>query len=133
MNTPSTHSLAVEYTRKSPSEQYLKPSAYANGIHPISPKAAAYLDEHSFFCTVPKGKVFLKSGSICPYVFIVNKGMVRGFIKEGKKDITSWITIENEMVTSISSFFSQLPAFENVQALEDCVLTGLYFDKMQPM
>ncbi|MES2776234.1 MAG: Crp/Fnr family transcriptional regulator [Bacteroidota bacterium] len=131
MENAYSPSLTVEYTRQTPSVNYIQPSAYANAIHSIGDEAAAYIDKHSFFCTIAKGKVFLKAGTICPYIFIVNKGVVRGFMKDGKKEITTWITAENEMVTSISSFFSQQPSLENVQALEDCELTGLYYDKLQ--
>ena len=51
--------------------------------------------------------------------------MVRGFIKEGKKDITTWITAEGEMVTSILSFELKGSAIENMQAIEDCEMLAL--------
>ena len=50
---------------------------------------------------------------------------MRGFIKEGQKDITTWITAENEMVTSISGLDIQGPGIENIQAIEDCELLAL--------
>jgi len=131
MKSKPSFTLTIDYSKKSISPDYIRPSYFANALFPISLDAIKYIDDHSFFCKIPKGKIFLKQGNICPYVFIVNKGVARGFIKNGKKEITTWITAENEMVTSISSFFSQTPAIENIQALEDCELTGLSFDILE--
>ncbi len=121
----------IEYSRLPLPENCVKPSAFANAIYPIADEMANIIDEHSFFCTIPKGKIILKTGEICAYVFIVNKGALRGFAKDGTKEITSWITVENEMVTSISSFFVQLPSFENIQALENCELIGLSYEHLE--
>ena len=134
MMDETNHALpAVEYTRKSPSPDYIKPSLYTHAIAPITKEAGSYIDKHAFFCTIPKGKIFFKAGTVCPYIFMINKGMVRGFIKDGKKEITTWIAIETNMITSIGSFFNQLPSLENIHALEDCELTGLSYEHLQHM
>lgn len=52
-------------------------------------------------------------------IFILNSGVLRGFIKEGKKEITTWITSDNEIVTSITSLDLAIPALENIQAIEN--------------
>src|SRR5688572_15336364 len=89
-----------------------------NTFHPISADISDYLYQHSFVVSYRKGKLLLKSGSVCPYIYFIKKGAIRGYVQEGKKDITTWITAENEMVTSINSFDLQTPAMENIQALE---------------
>ena len=58
-------------------------------------------------------------------MYLMCKGALRGFAKNGTIGITSWIIVENEMVTSISSFFVQLPLFINIQAIENCEMIGL--------
>ncbi len=121
----------IEYNKLPLPSDCIKPSQYANAIYPITNDTASIIDEHSFFCRIPKGKTILKAGEICPYVFIVCKGALRGFVKDGTKDITSWITIDNEMVTSISSFFLQLPSFENIHAIENCELIGLAYEHLE--
>lgn len=131
MRTFSNIISIIEYNKIALPENLIKPSNFANAIFPISAEAAAYIDSHSFFCNIPKGKTILKSGEVCRYCFIVNKGALRGHIKDGTKDITTWITFDSEMVASISSFFNQKPAFENIQAIENCELIGLSHDDLE--
>ena len=58
---------------------------------------------------------------------------MRGFIKEGKKDITTWITAENEVVSSISTLDSRTPAMENMQAIDNCELLALTYPDFQDL
>jgi CRP-like cAMP-binding protein len=94
-------------------------------FHPLSEDLKAYFRNHSFSCSFHKGKLLLKAGEVCEYVYFIKKGAVRGFIKEGSKDITTWITAEKELVTSISGFDKKEPALENMQAIEDCEMLAL--------
>jgi CRP-like cAMP-binding protein len=131
MNSNLLSVSIIEYNKIPLPHNCVKPSEYANAIYPITNETAKAMDEYSFFCSIPKGKTILKAGEICPYVFIVCKGALRGFVKDGNKDITSWITVDNEMVSSISSFFMQLPSFENIQAIEACELIGLSYHHLE--
>jgi CRP-like cAMP-binding protein len=129
---PSIEGLfLVERTRAQVPFGYPLPSTFLNLYHTLSERGARFLDSRAFHCVVPKGKVLLKNGQTCPYLFLMHKGIMRGYILEGKNEITTWITAENELVTSISSFFNQVPSLENIQALEDCELIGLDFDVLE--
>ncbi|MES1223398.1 MAG: Crp/Fnr family transcriptional regulator, partial [Bacteroidota bacterium] len=64
-------------------------------------------------------------------IYFIKKGAVRGFIKENGKDITTWITAENEMVTSISGLESHEPSIENMQAIEDCDMLAITYDDLK--
>lgn len=102
-------------------------------FHPIGREAIRFIKQHIIACTVRKKKFILKTGTFCHYIYFIKKGAVRGFIKEGNKDITTWITVENEMVTSISSLDIQLPSIENMQAIEDCELLALSYTDLQEL
>src|SRR3954470_15235194 len=73
-----------------------------NYFHPVSGGAADYLREHVFEVRIPRGKLVVKLGQICENVYFIRRGVLRGYIREGAKDITTWITAEGELVTSIS-------------------------------
>lgn len=83
------------------------------------------MDDHIFPSSFLKGDLLLKAGDICEHIYFIKKGAVRGYIKEGDKDITTWITAEHELVASISGFSTQQPARENMQAIEDCEMLTL--------
>ncbi len=87
-------------------------------LHPISPEIVEFLQEKTSYRQVRKGKMLVRSGEVCHHLYFIRKGAVRGFIKEEEKDITTWISIENEVVTSISGLNDQAPSVENIQVIE---------------
>jgi len=100
-------------------------------FHPLSEGAKLFLQKHSYSCSFQKGKLLLKTGDICEDIYFIKKGVVRGFIHEGTKDITTWITADNELVSSITALDSKKPSRENIQAIEDCEMLALTFDDLQ--
>ena len=102
-------------------------------LHPLSPEIEAYLKEHVTTCSTRKRKLILKEGAVCNYIYFLVKGAVRGFIREGQKDITTWIVIENDLVTSIFSLDNPAPSIENIQALENCELLALSFESLNEL
>src|SRR5215831_751004 len=104
---------------------------FANAVHPLSVGAKAYANEKVFNYRLRKGDMLLKAGEISSTIYLVRKGILRGYVKEGIKDITTWISPEGELVASIRSFGLQEPGQENIQAIEDCELTGMRFDDLE--
>ncbi len=91
-------------------------------FHPLSPEIKAYISHHIVTRQVSKRILLLKEGETCHHVYFIRKGIVRGFFREGTKDITTWITAENELVSSISTWDIPRPVTENIQVLEDAEL-----------
>lgn len=110
---PLKHSTLEEAT------QFL---ALANSLHPIKEGVINFLLKNSYPVTVKKGKLLIKAGEICTNMYFVKKGVLRGFIKNEKRDITTWITADGELVSAISSFIFEIPTEENIHAIEDCEL-----------
>jgi len=104
-----------------------------NYFYPLSEGIKDYFRKHSYSCSFRKGKLLLKAGEICEHIYFIKKGAVRGFIKEGTRDITTWITAENEVVSSISSLDAREPAQENMQAIENCELLALTYADFQDL
>ena len=104
-----------------------------NYFYPLSEGIKDYFRKHSYYCTFRKGKLLLKADEICEHIYFIKKGAVRGFIKDGTKDITTWITAENEIVTSISSLDIREPAQENMQAIENCEMLALTYADFQDL
>jgi CRP-like cAMP-binding protein len=101
-----------------------------NKIYPVSPGAIDYVKQKAGIVQIGKGSLLVNSGDHCDHLFFVCRGVLRGYVKQNNKDITTWITPELEMVTSISSFFKQVPSIENIEALEDCVLVAIHRNDM---
>lgn len=75
-----------------------------------------------------KGSHIVRSGEICDRIHLIRKGLVRGYFNYNDNEITTWVSIDNEMVTSISGFFKNGPGFENIQCLEDTFTESLSYE-----
>lgn len=105
-------------------------AAVLSTVYPLSAGASGYIKEKLELVQITKGTLLISSGQHCDRLYFVNKGVLRGYVKQENKDITTWITAENEIVTSISSYYQQIPSIENIEALEDCLLVSLHRDEM---
>lgn len=104
---------------------------FVKNIYPISIEAQAFLNQKSYPGHLNKGELLVTAGSMCSHIYLIRKGILRSFVKEGSKEITTWISSEQELATCITSFGLQQPARENIQALEDCELTALSLEDLQ--
>jgi CRP-like cAMP-binding protein len=104
---------------------------FVNTIHPVRPEVTEYVMNNSSSVSVSKNSLLLKSGDICRHLYLVKKGVLRGYIKDGTKEITTWITAESEIVTSINGFHQQKPSPENIHAIEHCELVAFPYDSLQ--
>jgi len=93
-----------------------------NYFHPLSQPVIDFLASHVSKKKCPKGELLLKAGNICEEVYFIEKGIIRGYINDNGRDITTWISCEQELVTSIYSLDLNVPSLENIQTLEDCEL-----------
>jgi CRP-like cAMP-binding protein len=107
--------------------------ATLNSFHPIGEGIRNFLEKHSYTCSFEKGKFLLKTGDVCEDIYYIKNGVVRGFIKEGDKDITTWITADNELVSSISAIDNREATRENVQAIEDCDMLAMRYSDLEKL
>ncbi|MGN6605020.1 MAG: Crp/Fnr family transcriptional regulator [Ginsengibacter sp.] len=100
-------------------------NAFFNSIAPISPGATNVFDQHTFPIQIKKNKLLLKPGSVADHFYFIVKGVVRGYIKEEGRQITTWIVSENEIIGSIRTLGTNTLCQEYLQALEDCELIAI--------
>lgn len=70
-----------------------------------------------------KGDYLISENQVCNEIVFVKSGILRSFFINSKEDeITNCFTFENEFMTAFSSFITQSPTDENIQAITDCEL-----------
>jgi CRP-like cAMP-binding protein len=121
------------YQRNETSSDVSSVATILNYFHPVSEDIVRFLKEHAYSVFFNKGELLLEAGQVCEHVYFIKKGVVRGFIKEGKKAITTWITAEGEMVSSILNFEVKGSSIENMQAIEDCETLALTLDDLEKL
>jgi CRP/FNR family transcriptional regulator, anaerobic regulatory protein len=102
-----------------------------NDILPLSPELKVFLQAKLRITKYKKGEHISNSGEYCDKLFVLRKGLVRGYFISGGKEVTTWISCDSELVTSISGFFRRRASKENIQCLEDTSAEYLLYDDLK--
>lgn len=99
---------------------------YLASFNMLSKEEIQLLVERGQTKTLKKGEYFIREGSICKDIAFVQSGLFRSFYHNSAgEEITYCFTFSNSFVTAYSSFLSQTPTFENVEALTDVTLFSI--------
>ncbi|WNH12928.1 Crp/Fnr family transcriptional regulator [Thalassobellus suaedae] len=101
-----------------------------NSIYPLSKSLNKFFSNVLVYKQYKKGDYIVRSGEVCDRLFVIRKGLVRGYFNYNEKEITTWVSVDNEFVTSISGYFKNEPALENIQCLEDTYTESLSYEHM---
>lgn len=72
---------------------------------------------------VKRNEIIIASGDVCNEFYFVGKGCLRVFFLNSKgNEKTNHIALENTIISAMSSFITQKPSYEMVDALEDSEL-----------
>lgn len=106
---------------------------FIDQIYPLNDEIIDFIKQNTYLKKVAKGKFLLKPGEMCDHYYFIHKGILRSFLKFGKKEITVWINPENEITTAIRSMSNNKPSDEFIQAIEDCELVAIPFETMKKL
>jgi CRP-like cAMP-binding protein len=98
---------------------------FLSAAFPLSPELQAAVQQIVTKRNIKKKQVFVKEGEMCTTIYFIIKGLTRAYLLRNGKDITLWISIEDEFETAVEGFFNGKPAKENIEALEDCMLESI--------
>src|ERR1700749_1474639 len=101
---------------------------YLKKISPLSEAAANFLRQHTKRVQFRKKKVLLHPKEICMEVWFIEKGLIRCFERFNRKNMCNWFMKENDIATSVISFFTGIPSVETVQAMEDSIVYSISKD-----
>lgn len=100
-------------------------------FHPLSESFISYHLDKCEFINIKKNKFILSPIDNNNSMYFLLEGVVRGFVKEGKKDISTWFSFENELVSAIRQ--PNVPSnhsMEYLQAVEDCRLICVPYENI---
>lgn len=103
---------------------------FLNSIYPLSKSLNKFLSNAIKSSHYKKGEYIVRKGEICDRIHVIRKGLIRGYFDFNDKEITTWVSVDSEMVTSISGYFKNEPALENIQCLEDTFTESLSYKDM---
>jgi signal-transduction protein with cAMP-binding, CBS, and nucleotidyltransferase domain len=93
-----------------------------NGVHPLPVELLERLEKKVQKKVFSIGDFILRDGQICRYVYYIERGIVSHKSIGDKAEATTWILCENDIVTSVNSYFQQTPSDENIIAIENTIV-----------
>lgn len=78
-----------------------------------------------------KKEILYKVGDTCDQLFLIKKGLIRSYYEVNGQEITTWVSHDDYIFTSIPGYFSQQVCKENIQCLEDTYVEYLYYEDME--
>ena len=102
-----------------------------NFITPLSSKIQERLNDCLVEERFPKKHVLVKEGSTAKRIYFINSGFARAYYYRDGKEFTSWFMGTGDFMISVYSFFTQNPAVENIELLEDTTLISLTWTQLQ--
>ncbi len=104
---------------------------YFRRFMPMSRKDVENFMNYCAFREFRKKEIILDSGETENYLNLVLKGVVRKYIKAGKKDVTLQLATEGHVVNSEISFLTRRPTIVILEALEPVMLCSLSHKNME--
>ena len=102
-----------------------------NNLHPMSEALSEKIRSQAKTTIFKKGEFILKEGQVCDSACLVVKGLVRFYYMNEGKDITSRLLDEGFIISSWTSFYTQKPATEFIEAAEDSTLVCIGYKAIQ--
>lgn len=96
---------------------------YIEQFHPLSESLILHYQQNCELLKIRKNKFILSPLDANNAAFFLIKGVMRAFVREGKKDISTRFGFENEYIEAIRQQGNQSAySIEYLQAIEDCQL-----------
>lgn len=84
--------------------------------------------------TLPKKQLLLKEGQTAKRIYFIRQGFARAFYHDPDgREHTLWFMGTGDVMISVYSFFTQQPAYENIELLEPCVVQSISYQQLEDL
>jgi len=80
-----------------------------------------------------KGHILHKEGTVCAFIYLIEKGIARTFYYKEGKNISVHFAIEGELTTAIDSLISKKYSRYGIELLEDSEIQVIPYQKLQEL
>ena len=99
--------------------------------HPISNELQDEFYKHAIAIQLTEGQYLLHQGEKCHHMYFILEGALMAYSLHQEKKITTYISVENEFVSSLSGLYGEQPSREAIVAVEPTLLLGVHTDILQ--
>ncbi|WP_162425752.1 helix-turn-helix domain-containing protein [Pontibacter pudoricolor] len=109
--------------------------AYILGLlsmqHPVSEELQGEFYKHAIAIQLQEGQHLLRQGDKCNYMYFIREGAMMAYSLHKHKKITTYISVENEFVSSLSGLYGSQPSREAIVAIEPTLVLGVHTAVLQ--
>ena len=100
-------------------------------ITPLPAPMQSRVNQENLIQTFPRRTLLLRPGETARRLYFIRRGFLRAFfIDENGKECTTWFMGKGDLMISVYSFFTQQPAHEYIEVLQDCKLQSLSWNQL---
>ena len=100
-------------------------------VYPMSEALIQEFYDNIISLNLNKNEVLVEEGCVCHYMYFIKKGALMGRATHNGKQIVTYISVENEFVSSISGLFGDNVSKEAIVAVEEVSLLAMHYDTLQ--
>jgi len=93
-----------------------------NKFHPVSEAASDFLRKNCRIKDFDRCYHLLQPGDVCKTYYFIHEGMIRSYLRDRDREITTWVSSAGEIVTSIHGMNTMSPSVEYIQTIRRCSL-----------
>lgn len=82
---------------------------------------------------LPKGYILVPQNTICNDLYFIEKGLTRTFYLKDGKDITDWISTENNFAVSLISFVNRVPDRRIIELIEPSIVYSMGYSELESL
>ena len=97
-------------------------------MYPISDVLKEEISQHLVSFEVEKDQILVEENGYCHYMYFILKGALMGRTTHNGKKIVTYMSIENDFVSSISGLYGKGVSKEEISAIENCSLIAIHND-----
>jgi CRP-like cAMP-binding protein len=110
----------MEVNRSDLSQKFIDP---ITGTLKLTEEEFELMLSHFRLELIPRGSFYLKAGNISKHKAYINKGCTRTFtVDEREREHIMFFSFEDWWIADFESYYTQQPAKQFIQAMEDCEL-----------
>jgi AraC-like DNA-binding protein len=99
--------------------------------YPVCDELQKEFYKYAFAIKLDKGQHLLHQGDLCHHMYFIRKGALMAYSMHQAKKITTYISVENEFVSSLSGLYGTEPSRESIVAVEPTLALGVHTDVLQ--
>jgi CRP-like cAMP-binding protein len=105
---------------------------YLQGMLPMPTEKAEQIASYYHLKTFVKNDFLTREGKVCRQSFFVEEGFFRSFVTDVEgNEVTLDFYGKDGFANDFLSFFKQMPATENIQALTECTTWATTYEDLQ--